>query len=63
MTEQARRTYQHMVAALEHEAQQDEAVQAASCKTEDSVIQQIESRGLEFSSCDNKLKLRDNDAT
>jgi len=55
LTEKARRTYQHIVAALENEAQKDEAVQAGSHKTDDLLSQLTQSTSLELSSSDNKL--------
>jgi len=61
LTEQARRTYQDIVAALEQEAQQDEAVQDGSHKSEESVNQPSQCTGLELSNSDDKLT--DNDTT
>ena len=52
LTEKARCTYQHIVAALEQDAQKDEAVQAGSRKTEDLLSQQTHPTGVELSSSD-----------
>lgn len=61
LTEQARRTYQHIVAALEQECQQAEVVQDSSSETKELINQPPQSRSIESSNADNKLT--DNDAT
>ena len=59
MTEQARRTYQNIVAALEQETQQ-EAVQDDSRESEGLTNQRSQSVGVELSNSeDNKLTAND----
>lgn len=57
MTEKARLTYQHLVAALEPEAQKDEAVQAGSHKIGNGDLrnQLTQSTGLELNNSDNNF--------
>jgi len=60
LTEQARRTYQNIVAALQQDAKHDEALQEASHKTDEELLNQpTQCRAVEPSNSNDTLT--DND--